>query len=179
MKQILYFSIGAAVGAVSAWFITKQYYKKRLQEDIDAIREDYEDEYTKERVEDKVKELGYISDEDEKEVPINPVNAEDYDENGVKRDDVNPFPYEPSNVPYPINPDQYHDEMVFDKMTLSYYEDTGSLVSDEEEEVNISDFIGRESLDHFGEYESDVLYVRNEKMGTDFEVVLIHGAYEP
>lgn len=176
MKQILYFSLGAAVGAVSAWFITKKYYEKRFAEDVDAIRDDYAKEYTREKVEDKVKDLGYISDEET--VKIIPVDEEDYNEDGTKKDDVNPAPGESVPYPYTIGPDQYYDEQLFDKMTLTYYEENDALISDEEESLEINDFIGRESLDKFGEYESDTVFVRNEKMGTDFEVVLVHGAYE-
>lgn len=184
MKQILYFSIGAAVGAVSAWFVTKKYYEKRFAEDIDAIRGDYEEEYTKERIEDKIKDLGYISDDPDvvhmEFSKINPVNEENYNEDGTAKDptEVNPFPNEPVDHPYTIGPDQYHDEMLFDKMTLTYYEGNDALISDEDESLEIGDFIGRDSLDKFGEYESDTVFVRNEKMGMDFEVVLVHGSYE-
>ena len=32
--------------------------------------------------------------------------------------------------------------------------------------------IGLDSLNHFGEYEEDVLYVRNERLRTDYEVLM-------
>lgn len=36
---------------------------------------------------------------------------------------------------------------------------------------NVDEIVGEESLDHFGEYEEDTVYVRNEELETDFEIL--------
>lgn len=75
--------------------------------------------------------------------------------------------------PYIIMPDQFiNEEPYFDKITLEYYED-GVLCDERTGEIltDIESAIGRESLNHFGEYEDDVVYVRNERISTDYEVI--------
>lgn len=64
-----------------------------------------------------------------------------------------------------------NEEPYFDKVTLYYFDD-GVLCSEEEEIItNVADTIGLDSLNRIGEYEPDVVYVRNERDSTDYEVV--------
>lgn len=64
-----------------------------------------------------------------------------------------------------------NEERYFDKVTLFLYDD-GVLCSDQNEIItNIGATIGHEALDRIGEYEPDVVYVRNEQISTDFEVI--------
>ena len=66
-----------------------------------------------------------------------------------------------------------------DQVTVNYYDDgiaeealnPGCLFDD------IDGTIGRESLEHFGEYEEDVVFVRNERLGIDYEVIRQHRDY--
>lgn len=64
-----------------------------------------------------------------------------------------------------------NEERYFDKVTLFLYDD-GVLCSDQNEIItNIGATIGHEALDRIGEYEPDVVYVRNEQISTDYEVI--------
>lgn len=68
----------------------------------------------------------------------------------------------------------------YDKITLTYYEIDDVLVDDtdgRQEIVDVEDTIGSEALTRFGEYESNVVYVRNEKLGADYEVIREHLSY--
>lgn len=75
---------------------------------------------------------------------------------------------------YTIDPDRFINECpFFDKVTLEYYED--GVLADaltEEPLEDIDGAIGFKSLEKFGEFEEDVVYVRNEKRSTDYEVIL-------
>lgn len=78
--------------------------------------------------------------------------------------------------PYTITPDEFVGEKLsYDKITLEYYED-GILCNALSEEIieDINRAIGLESLNKFGEYEEDVVYVRNERISTDYEVIQQH-----
>lgn len=75
--------------------------------------------------------------------------------------------------PYLIQEETYfrlHDG--YDKISLSWSESEGLLRDDEDDTVlDISKFIGYDSLEHFGDYSDPrCVYVRNERMRTDFEV---------
>ena len=74
--------------------------------------------------------------------------------------------------PYIIEPDDFGEEDGYETATLTYYadgvlEDDYYVVIDKEE---VDDMVGLESFDHFGEYENDTVFVRNERLKTDFEI---------
>lgn len=81
-----------------------------------------------------------------------------------------------SDIPYTISGDQFVNENpYFDKITLEYFDDgilsdaiSGDIIED------IDRAVGRESLTKFGEYEEDVVYVRNEKTSTEYEIIRQH-----
>lgn len=73
--------------------------------------------------------------------------------------------------PYPIPPDILGSDG-YDQITLFYTEDKVLLNEDDTKVDNIEDVVGLDSLNHFGEYEEDVLYVRNERLRTDYEVLM-------
>ena len=60
----------------------------------------------------------------------------------------------------------------YDQITLNYYDD-GILEEALSEEIidDIDGVIGKDSLDKFGEFEPDVVFVRNERLGADYEVI--------
>lgn len=81
-----------------------------------------------------------------------------------------------ADAPYTISATQFvNEEPYYDKISLEYYDD-GTLANAITEEIieDINAAIGNESLTKFGEYEEDVVYVRNEKQNTDYEVIRQH-----
>jgi hypothetical protein len=81
--------------------------------------------------------------------------------------------------PYVLEPDDTssaawkftNEEVYFDKITLFLYDD-GVLCSDDNEIItNVAATVGQEALSRIGEYEPDVVYVRNEQISTDFEII--------
>lgn len=90
---------------------------------------------------------------------------------------VENYPKEgPAAAPYTISPTQFvNEEPYYDKITLEYYDDdvlANALSEEIIEDINAA--IGLESLTKFGEYEDDVVYVRNENRSTDYEVIRQH-----
>ena len=72
--------------------------------------------------------------------------------------------------PYVISPDEFGED--YETETLTFYSD-GVLVyyiSDELVE-DVDATIGSDSLSHFGEYEDDAVYVRNDSLKKDFEIL--------
>ena len=73
--------------------------------------------------------------------------------------------------PYVISPDDFDEMDDYETETLMYYEDDvltddgGNIITDVEK------LIGKDSLSHFGEYEDDSVFVRNDKLKTDYEIL--------
>ena len=81
-----------------------------------------------------------------------------------------------AEAPYTISQFEFiNGEPYYDKTTLNYYDD--DILEEELTEGIIEDInavVGRESLTKFGEYEDDVVFVRNEKLCTDYEIIHQH-----
>lgn len=90
--------------------------------------------------------------------------------------------YDRNKKPYVIPLDAFTDEMIgYDKITLGYYEEDDVLVDDNEDMIDDIEYvIGYASLDRFGDgsEDEDIVYVRNERVGSDYEVVRYHKSYQ-
>ncbi len=77
----------------------------------------------------------------------------------------------PIEKPYVISPDVFGDADGYDVVSLNYYAD-GVLTDDWGDIIgNVDDIVGEESLTHFGEYENDSVFVRNDRLKTDYEIL--------
>jgi hypothetical protein len=74
--------------------------------------------------------------------------------------------------PYVITPEQFSelDYEGYATETLTYYAD--GVLTDFLDNVieNVDDVVGEESLEHFGEYEEDTVFVRNDHLMTGYEI---------
>lgn len=77
------------------------------------------------------------------------------------------------NHPYVITQDECGDTGN-DIECLVYYDGDGVLATESEEVLSIGDTIGEEALLRF---ENDLVYIRNERLGLDYEVRFEHGSY--
>ena len=79
-----------------------------------------------------------------------------------------------ADVPYVISEEEWAaDEMDFQKVNLTYYAGDGVLADEDDEPIpGIDKVIGAQSITRFGHgTDSDrVVFVRNHKMGVDFEI---------
>ena len=175
--NILIFAAGAAVGSAVTWKLLKTKYEQIAQEEIDSVKEVFsrrENDVTigikpssdsKPIVKEKpdlaeyakmLKELKYTSDEVENE------------EKGGN---------DTADGPYVISPDEFGEIDDYETVSLSYYED-GVLADDWDNEIeDVESLVGEESLSHFGEYEEDCVYVRNDRYKTDYEILMVLSKY--
>ena len=79
--------------------------------------------------------------------------------------------------PYVIPPEQFGDDENYDQISLTYYAD--GVLADENDEVidDVEETVGIESLNHFGEYEDDSVFVRNDTRKCDYEILLDQRTY--
>ena len=67
----------------------------------------------------------------------------------------------------------------YDRVYLIFYEKDRVLVDDCEEPVeDVENTVGLESLASFGEYEEDSVYVRNDCLQCDYEILLDKRSYK-
>lgn len=68
-----------------------------------------------------------------------------------------------------ISPDEFEDNEDYETIYLTYYAD-GVLADEMDKQVKIENTIGKEALKHFGEFEDDMLHVRDDKVKIYYEV---------
>lgn len=84
---------------------------------------------------------------------------------------------DPSKI-HVISPDEF-DTMGYETISLKYYangvvtDDSGEPMTNDEIENSIT----RESLNHFGEYEPDSVFVRNDDTRIDYEILMDEDEY--
>jgi len=206
-KQCLIFGAGAAAGFVAAFLLTKKKYQKIAEEEIESMRDYFSEKSdaskdktitdTERASHEALKNEMIREKEPEKRVRTDyrKIAAEYMETN--RPDDAekswleNPYPDminedhpkddAPAENPYTITADQFvNEKRNFDKVTLLYFEENGVLCDDAERITeDIDQSIGSNNLDKFGEYEEDVAYIRNERLGIDYEVLLQHSTYKP
>lgn len=187
-KYLLAVVGGIGIGAVGTYFAVnktlKDKYEKERDEEVSELKNLY---LSKCRKQDEIKKLT-----EEKEKMMDVINASGYSkveaetpvveeepEDNEESDTDGEAPVEYPDEPYVITPNQFvHEKRYYDKITLLYYEGDGALVSETDDYIeDINSAIGEESLSHFGEWEQDAVYVRNDKLSIDYEVILQHSAY--
>ena len=80
--------------------------------------------------------------------------------------------------PYVISPEEFGDNVDdYELISLNYYED-GVLADDWDEPIeDIDKVVGKDSLTHFGEYEDDSVYVRNDRLKCEYEILMRVGKF--
>lgn len=173
ITQLVIFAIGVGVGAVASMTYFKTKYEQIAQEEIDSVKETFSKL--------KSKEEKTTSDDisEEKKTLINIVNKHDYtsfSKSNVKKEEK---PLK-EDKPYVISPMQVGDDD-FDCITLTLYSNN-VLTNELDERIEggeLKNLIGSEDVfEHFGDYEDDVIYVRNERLKTDFEILRVLDSYE-
>lgn len=157
------FSMGAAVGAAVSWRILKPTYERLAKEQIDSVKEYYSRD--KEAIED-------IPEEDP-DVTYGKMVGDYNTETAVREKKEE----NDEDRPYVISPEEFAEIEEYETTSLYYFSDeiltylSGEVVED------VDDIVGTESLTHFGEYEENSVFVRNDRLKTDFEILRDYTRY--
>lgn len=180
---IFAFVLGATVGSVVTWGIVKKKYEQIAQEEFKSM-EEYYSKRQKETADTEATDDDESNEPDESQVTVEDV----YDEYASKLTDEGYTSYSTINEakggkksmndkPYVISPDEFGEKEDYDTVSLAYYAD-GVLADENNDPIHdVDEIVGRESLNTFGEYEPDSVYVRNDLMMTDYEILLDERRY--
>lgn len=171
----LLFTVGAAIGSLVTWKLVKTKYEQITNEEIDSMKEYYEEKYSTkeddkeeklsvEEIRDKIQELRENNERVIAECESDEENKEEEDEEEVEK-------------PYVIEPEEIW-EQEYPTITLTYFE-ADDILADESNKIikNIDELVGEDFADHFGEYEDDSVYVKNDRLQVYYEILRDTGSY--
>lgn len=183
MKKLLIFLAGAAAGSLITWYFTKEYYRKKTDEEVNDVVAHFRNAYTREveeprRVQQEAERQQRESWQEQKKAyykmsqqyqpPDEPVPEVGYY--------PEPHPHEDYNPPYEVTEEQVLDMMrmndEWEQVELTYYEADDVVVEDREQMENWMEYVGPVSSKCFNS--QGLYFVRNEKYKVDYEIY-----YEP
>lgn len=164
------FALGASIGSVATWFYTKKKYEKIAQEEIDSVKsvfskkkENVNNASNNEEAAEFNREKPSVTDYAKK---LSTEGYTNYSNSEVDQEE------EKSNKPYVIPPEAFGEKDGYSQISLSFFSDHKLTDENYEPIENIENTVGSESLNHFGEYEDDSVFVRNDRLKADFEILL-------
>ena len=174
LSNLLLFTAGAALGSLVTWRIFKSRYEI-VDEDYDEEPDDPvegDDGNKSESTETKidynkkpplkdyvkmVENYGYKPKTHMEEVEEELANGEQGDE------DI----YEP----FIIRPEEYGELHAYETLSLNYYAD-GVLTDDLDNPIeDVESLVPADFADHFGEYDDNAVFVRNDNLECDYEIL--------
>lgn len=201
LQTILIVIASAGISGAAGYFIAKKKYEKKADEEIESVKKAFNEhlnELTKsgEKIDIPMTRNGYSKyskkklsekktkkESDREPLPTDPVVVDNYidysapyrtssknvktekkfveDEKGAASNDE----------PYIISPDDFMASS-YESSTLLYYADGVLADSDDNVISSYIGLIGPKALNSFGQYQEDTVFVRNDKLKTDFEIIL-------
>lgn len=196
-KFFIFLGIVVAFGAGfgSGILATKKKYEKRSDDEIQSVKDAFQkhlDELSTKNVPPTRRGQSKKKKEQEKKqeksvrttpLPNDPVMddyidyAAPYRQTSKTTKQPNTKEHQNKLEPYIISPDEYMDSE-YEAKTLIYYAD--KVLADEEDQVipNPTTLIGSNALQSFGQYEDDCVYVRDDNLKVDYEVLLSQKTFD-
>lgn len=177
LRNFFIFAVGAAIGSAATWYLLKTKYEQIANEEIESVKEAF-------RCRDTEPEPTNPEEKDEPETKPDPEKVASYakmlntlhytNEPEVTENDDKKGAEEMTEKksgPYVITPDDFGSIEEYDAISLNYYAD-GVLADDWDEVIeDVDDVVGEDSLNRFGEYEEDSVFVRNDDRCADYEIL--------
>lgn len=185
MTCAITFIVGAVVGSAVTWRSLKKKYEQELEDTIDSIKDDFtaalvgykkHDNETDNQPSESYKNdsifvpSDYADELIEKRKEMHDIiNLNGYRGHSVENyeieEDYDMF------EPYVIPPEEYGEYMDYEQIELTYFAD-GVLTDDCDVRVSdIAGTVGEFFADHFGEYEDDSVYIRNDERRCEYEIL--------
>lgn len=198
LQTILIVIASAGISGAAGYFIAKKKYEKKADEEIESVKKAFNEhlnELTKagEKIDIPMTRNGYSKkkslekktkkESDREPLPTDPVAVDNYTDYTIPyRTSSKSVKIEKKFVegekgatsndePYIISPDDFMASS-YESSTLLYYAD-GVLADDDNNVISsYIGLIGPKALNSFGQYQEDTVFVRNDKLKTDFEIIL-------
>lgn len=173
LNNVIIFAAGAAVGGLVTWKVVESKYRKAVNDEIEALKEEYDKRLNlkitvaKSQFDDKpdlqeyasmVKQYGHAVNDNEEDYEI----KHDHSEDEIREPDDKGI--------HVISPDDFDEYDDYDSNDYTYYAD--GILADEYGNIidDIEETVGADFASHFGEYSRDAVHIRNDWLECDYEI---------
>ena len=179
-RYLLTFIAGVAAGSVATFYFVKDKYEKIAQEEIDSVKEVFSKRAESLIEKEKQDNPEPVKEEKPSSKYVRMVEGTGYFDYSTtaKRVDTKEEHLISEDKPYVISPDEYGELDGYETISLTYY--ANGVVTDDLDEPldDIDRIIGFDSLLTYGEYEKDAVYIRNDTLKCDYEVLRVNEDYD-
>ena len=179
MKGLLGFAAGLVVGAVAGIYLAKDKIMSDAKQEIEEVREYYknkkaEQNETVEAINVELKEPKELNDKVEAEMKeIGKEISKKYTNYSNIENIENVQITEQYDAPYIIDYEEFGNDGAYDTDTLTYFADgvLADITDEKIDEDEVPDMVGLDNLAIFKETEATTIFVRNDYMCTDYEII--------
>lgn len=185
---IFSFVAGAAIGLIAGFKLSETKYQTKIQEEIASVKEAFRNRKIdiskfapkeSKKVDEVSKKVFKKPEQEVRKVPYATMYKDPSKQSEEERVIVETKIGEAKKGPYVISPDEFGEDQEYEQISLIYYADN-TLADDEDmvmDEEEIERTVGMDSLTRFGEYEPDSVFVRNDELKTEYEILLDQRPY--
>lgn len=180
------FVAGLTLGAAATWLCIKKRYEQIAQEEIDSVKSAFAERKSNASLYDLK-----TAENDTNKTKANQAKLKpDLIDYAIKLTDEGYTNYtmghnkvmekemvDTIEKPYVISPDEFGEFEEYSQISLTYYSD-GVLADDTDDLMDdIADTVGSDFASHFGDYEEDSVFIRNDRFKCDYEILRDNRAY--
>lgn len=192
LSKFIAFAAGAAIGSAVTWKLLKTKYEQIAKDEIESVKEAFSNRQSTPVTDDTESEsVQYMKNVAEPfaegleaGLRVSQLDIRDYaeklqemgytDYSSNSKSTTKPAPKKDKNegeAPYVIAPEEFDELDGYNTISLTYYAD--NVLADEYDEIvdDVDDIVGLDSLNHFGDYEEDSVFVRNDARKCDYEIL--------
>lgn len=171
LSKVLIFVAGAAIGSVATWAVVKTKYEKIAKEEIESVKETFSKRYEREEenepkieheevVEEKVTDLKRYRETIVENGYTDYANIIDDGDDHLKPE------------PYVIAPEEFNEIESYESYEYTYYDGDNTLTDDNNWPIqDVDNTVGADFMTHFGEYEEDSVFIRNDRLKADIQIL--------
>lgn len=163
------FLAGAAVGVVATWRFFERKYRRVANEEIASVKAAFRREKAKSQADTaREQDAGDVTETYEELIRQYSGSAKDPENVEIPA----------SEKPYIISQEQFGELEDYDTISFTYYAN-GVLVDENDDVIEDTDgLVGEDSLSHFDRYGSEAIFVRNDRLKCDCEILRDLNDYE-
>lgn len=190
-KNLIIFGMGVAIGSAVTYFMVKESIEQSADSEMDSFYNFYKSKMEKISGEENSEKVDEESPEERKQAfeeyssivgsytkkEKEYTNYSSYSLEDAIDEDKTAHPDDKSEQPYTIDQYLYEEDEDYAKEELFYYDGNGVLATENEEEVDILEYIGDAGSYELITYNEPMIWVRNESKETDFAVTRLYSSY--